>query len=139
MIVKKFTQVLVGAILVLGVIVQAPAEDKKADPTGTYVWTIPARNGGPDRTNTLTLKLEGNKLTGKLTAPGRGGQISDTEITDAKITGLDISFSVVRTFNENTFTNKYSGKLADGDIKGKVDFVRDGETQTRDWEAKAKK
>ena len=136
MIVKKFTQVLVGAILVLGVVVQAQAEDKKADPTGTYVWTIPARNGGPDRTNTLTLKLEGNKLTGKLTAPGRGGQISDTEITDAKITGLDISFSVVRTFNENTFTNKYSGKLTDGAIKGKVEFNRNGDTQSRDWDAK---
>jgi len=135
----KFTKVLAGAFLVLGVLVQARGEDKKADPTGTYVWTVPARNGGPDRTNTLTLKLEGDKLTGKLTSPGRDGQATATDIRDGKITGADVSFSVVRTFNENTFTNKYSGKLADGAIKGKMEFIRNGDAQSRDWEAKLEK
>ena len=118
MTVNKFIKVLVVAILVTGVLAQARADDKKLDPTGTYLWTVPARNGGPDRTNTLVLKLDGDKLTGKLTAPGRGGQTSVTEISDGKITGADVSFSVVRTFNDNTVTNKYSGTLADGTIKG---------------------
>ncbi|MFZ0827625.1 MAG: hypothetical protein WAO02_09410 [Verrucomicrobiia bacterium] len=136
---NKFAKVLAGAILVTGVLVQARAEDKKVDPTGTYVWTVPARNGGPDRTNTLVLKLEGDKLTGKLTSPGRDGQTTSADVNDGKITGADISFSVVRTFNDNTFTNKYSGTFADGAIKGKMDFVRNGEAQSRDWEAKPKK
>jgi hypothetical protein len=43
---------------------------------------------------------------------------------------------VVRSFNDNTFTNKYSGTIADGTIKGKIEFTRDGKAQTRDWEAK---
>ncbi|HZL80264.1 MAG TPA: hypothetical protein VFC17_15630, partial [Candidatus Limnocylindrales bacterium] len=77
---NKFAKILAGAILIIGVLVQARAEDKKVDPTGTYVWTVPARNGGPDRTNTLALKLEGDKLTGKLTSPGRDGQINTTDI-----------------------------------------------------------
>ena len=70
---NKFATILAGAILMMGVLVPARAEDKKVDPTGTYTWTMPGRNGGPDRTNTLVLKLDGDKLTGTLAAPGRGG------------------------------------------------------------------
>jgi hypothetical protein len=132
---NKFAITLAGAILTMGVLVQARAEDKKVDPTGTYVWVVPGRNGGPDRTNTLTLKLDGDKLTGKLTSPGRNGQTT-TEISDGKIAGADVSFCVVRSFNDNTVTNKYSGKFADGVIKGKMNFERNGESQSRDWEAK---
>jgi hypothetical protein len=58
------------------------------------------------------------------------------DIIDGKAAGADVSFSVVRSFNDNTFTNKYSGTIADGTIKGKIEFTRDGEAQTRDWEAK---
>ena len=137
---NKFAKILAGAILVTGVLIQARAEDKKVDPSGTYTWTVPARNGGADRTNTLTLKLEGDKLTGKLSAPGRDGQINSRDIADGKITGTDVSFCVVRTFNDNTVTNKYSGKFADGVIKGKTEFNnRNGEPQSRDWEAKPEK
>jgi hypothetical protein len=135
----KFATALAGAILVMGVLVPARAQDKKVDPTGTYIWTVPGRNGGPDRTNTLALKLDGDKLTGKLAAPGRGGQTTTTEISDGKITGADVSFCVVRSFNDNTVTNKYSGTLADGTIKGKMEFERNGEAQSRDWEAKLQK
>jgi len=139
MTINKFATALAGAILVMGVLIPARAQDKKVDPTGTYLWTVPGRNGGPDRTNTLVLKLDGDKLTGKLTAPGRGGQTTATEISDGKITGADVSFCVVRTFNDNTVTNKYSGTLADGTIKGKMEFERNGEAQSRDWEAKLQK
>src|SRR5256885_3478300 len=51
------------------------------------------------RTNTLTLKLDGDKLTGKVESPGRpGGDPTSTEIKDAKIKDSDISFSVTREF-----------------------------------------
>ena len=137
---NKFAKILAGAVLVTGVLVQARAEDKKVDPSGTYVWVVPGRNGGADRTNTLALKLEGDKLTGKLTAPGRGGQINSADIIDGKVTGGTISFGVVRTFNDNTSTNKYSGMLSDGVIKGKMEFTdRNGDPQSRDWTAKAEK
>jgi len=132
----KFAKILAGAVLVLGMLSQARADDKKTDPTGTYIWSIPGRNGGPDRTNTLILKLEGDKLLGKVSSPGRGGQTFDAEIKDAKIAGADISFTVTREFNGTSFTNKYTGKLADGAIKGKMEFNRNGDIQSRDWEAK---
>jgi hypothetical protein len=140
MIISKFTKILLGAALLTGTIIQAQADDKKVDPTGTYIWTMPGRNGGPDRTNTLVLKLDGDKLTGKLTAPGRGGAAgTPVDIADGKLAGADVSFNVVRTYNDNTMTNKYSGTLADGSIKGKVESVRNGEPQSRDWEAKLQK
>jgi hypothetical protein len=117
----------------------AQAQDKKADPSGTWTWTTPGRNGGPDRTNTLTLKIEDSKLTGKLSAPGRGGQAADTSIADAKVDGDTISFAVVREFNGNSITNKYSGKIAGDKITGKTEFTRQGDVQSRDWEAMRQK
>jgi hypothetical protein len=136
---SKFAKIMLGAALVLGATFQVQADDKKVDPTGTYQWVMPGRNGGPDRTNSLALKLEGDTLTGKLTSPGRGGQTTETTINDATLTGADVSFTVVRTYNDNTFTNKYSGTIADGAIKGKIEFVRDGEAQSRDWKATLQK
>ncbi len=134
---NRLVKILAGAVLVSGLFTQAHAADAKVDPSGTYVWTMPGRNGGPDRTNTLTLKLEGDKLTGKLLAPGRGGaEPIPIEIKDAKLDGSNVTFSVTREFNGNSFTSKYAGKLAEGAIKGKVEFDRNGETQSRDWEAK---
>jgi uncharacterized protein (DUF2147 family) len=110
------------------------------DPSGTYIWTQAGRNGGPDRTNTLVLKLDGDKLTGKLTSPGRGGGApTPTDITDGKITGSDVSFSVVRSMGGNDVTIKYSGKVADGAIKGKIDMDFNGNPTSRDWEAKLQK
>jgi hypothetical protein len=96
------------------------------------------RNGGSDLTNTLAvvLKLNGDKLTGTLAAPGRDGQTTTTDISNGKIIGVDVSFCVVHTFNDNTVTNKYSGTLANGVIKGKMEFKRNGEARSRDWEAK---
>jgi hypothetical protein len=36
-------------------------------------------------------------------------------------------------------TSKYTGKLSADTITGKIAFERDGQTQSRDWEAKRAK
>jgi len=132
---SNLIKVTVCAVVALGFLVQAQAEDKKVD--GTYSWTMPARNGGQERKMTLKLKSEGEKLTGAITSPGRqGGDPVETKIDDGKIKGEDISFSVTREFNNNKMTSKYEGKLTADGIKGKTSFERNGEAQTRDWEAK---
>jgi hypothetical protein len=135
----RFTKILLGAALFAGTLLPAFADDAKTDPSGTYIWTMPGRNGGPDRTNTLTLKLDGTQLTGKLSAPGRGGKATETDITDAQLAGSAVSFNVVRTYNGNSFTNKYSGTVADGSIKGKIEMNRNGDVQSRDWTATVQK
>jgi len=132
----SMTKLVLSAVLALGFVNQVRAEDKKADPTGTWTWTMPGRNGGPDRKMTLKLKMEGEKVTGTLIAPGRGGQTQETEIKDAKIKGDELTFTVVREVNGNTRTTKYNGKIAGDTLKGKIEFGPEGQTQTRDWEAK---
>ena len=122
------------AILSLGAVAQA--QDKKADPTGTWTWSQPGRNGGPERKSTLKLKVEGDKVTGTLSAPGRGGQSSDVAISEGKLKGDEISFDVTREVNGNKFTAKYNGKISGDSIKGKIETERNGQTQSRDWEAK---
>ncbi len=137
---SKIVKIVAGAVLLTGVLTQAQAQDKKADPTGTYIWTQAGRNGGPDRTNTLVLKVEGDKLTGSVTSPGRGGAApTPTAITDGKVTGSQVSFSVVRDFNGNTMTTKYSGTVTNSSIMGKIEMDRNGQPTSRDWEAKLQK
>jgi hypothetical protein len=123
----SFIQIVASLVLVLGFV--ARAEDAKTDPTGTWTWTI--ERNGQSRTTTLKLKMAEGKLTGKIS--GRGGE---TDIEDAKVKGDEVTFSVTREFNGNKMTQKYSGKLKDNSIKGKIEFERDGQTQSRDWEAK---
>lgn len=126
-------QASVCALFALGIVAQVQA----ADPAGTWTWTMAGRQGGPDRKMTLKLKVEGQKLTGTLTSPGRqGGQATDTEIADGKVTGDEVSFTVTREFGGNKMTSKYNGKVSADTIKGKIEFERNGETQSRDWEAK---
>jgi hypothetical protein len=135
----NFLKVSLCTLLALGMLTQVRAEDKKADPNGTWTWTMPGRNGGPDRKLTLTLKTEGEKLTGKMAAPGREGQTRETEIQEGKVKDGTVSFTVVREYNGNKMTQKFNGKVEGDVIKGKIEFERDGQTQSREWEAKRDK
>jgi len=115
--------------------VATTAAVQAADVSGTWTWTTPGRNGGPDHTNTLTLAVDGATLTGKVSALGHGGKIVDTPIADGKVDGDNISFSVIRVNKENSVTNSFSGTVAADQITGKIGFVRDGEAKSRDWQA----
>lgn len=123
------------AVLTLGAASQAQA----ADATGTWSWSRPGRNGGEAQKTTLTLKAAGEKLTGAVTSPGRqGGEPVKTEISEGKVTGDAIAFSVTREMGGNKMTTKYSGKVSADTIKGTVERpARDGGDPTKtDWEAK---
>jgi hypothetical protein len=124
----------IQAFACLALLLTMTATVRAADVNGTWTWTTPGRNGGPERTSVLKLKTEGDKLTGTI-----NGRQEDIKISDGKVTGDEISFKVSRTGqNGNTFTQKYTGKVSGDSIKGKVAFERNGEEQSRDWEAKRK-
>ena len=103
------------------------------DPAGTWKWTTTF--GDNTIESTLKLKQEGEKLTG--TYVGRGNM--ETPISDGTFKDNKVSFNVVREFNNNKFTIKYSGTLSGDTITGKSEFERDGQTQSRDWVAKRQK
>lgn len=124
------------AVLAVGVAVGGlarPARAADANATGTWSWEFTRQNGEKVEAS-AKLKQEGEKVTGTVSGPGG----NETEIQDGKIKGSDLSFNVEREFNGNKVVMKYSGKIDGDSIKGKTDVVRDGETRTRDWEAKRK-
>ena len=105
----------------------------KADPTGTWKWKVNFNN--QDREVTLKLKYESDKLTGTIT--GRNNM--ENKIEEGTFKDGEVAFNVTRERDGQKTTMKYKGKLDGDTIKGKTEFERDGQAQSRDWEAKRDK
>lgn len=118
------------ACLALAVALNARAEDKKIDLTGTWKSSF-TNQDGQVRESTFKLKAEGEKLTGTIS-----GRNNDTAIDEGTVKGDEISFKVTREFNGNKMVIKYSGKVSGDTITGKSEAERDGKTNSRDWVAK---
>ena len=126
--IKSITQI--ATCLALTLAFTAQAEDKKIDLNGSWKSSF-TNQQGQARETIFKLKVEDGKLSGAVS--GRNGE---TAIEDAKLAGDDVSFSVTREFNGNKVVVKYSGKVSDDTINGKSESQRDGQPQSRDWEAK---
>ncbi len=122
----------VSALFVVAIVAIAAQVQAAENPTGTWKWEMKFNN--QSREVTLKLKLDGDKLSGAIV--GRNGE---TAIADATFKDDDLSFSVTRERNGNKMTSKYTGKISGDTIKGKISFERNGESQSRDWEAKRAK
>ncbi|HEV8606727.1 MAG TPA: hypothetical protein VGQ99_15235 [Tepidisphaeraceae bacterium] len=110
------------------------AEDKKSPVEGTWKWTVQGQNNQSFE-QTMKLKMEGDKVTGVIL----GRNNTETKIEDATFKDNTLGFTVTRERNGNKFVSKYSGKLDGDTIKGKIETERNGQTQSRDWEAKREK
>ena len=140
---KTVRNALLALFVVVGMtaVTASAADDKKDDKaagnvTGTWKWSFTGQNG-QTRETTAKLKQDGEKLTG--TVSGRQGG-NDTEITDGKVKGNEVSFKVVREFNGNKITTSYEGKIDGDTIKGKSSMTGgQQERPARDWEAKRAK
>ena len=117
------------SLLVLGLSTSTFAGDK-AGAAGKWKWSF-ERNGQTMET-TLTLKLDGEKLTG--TVSGRNN--TETAIEDGKLKDGEVSFKVTRERNGQKFTTAYKGKVSEDTIKGTIETERDGQKNSREWEAK---
>src|SRR5215475_2432557 len=82
-----------------------------ADVNGKWTAQVPGR-GGQTREQTFTFKVEGDKLTGTVS-----GMQGDNPISDGKISGDEISFTVKISFNGNDVTLLYKGKVSGDEIK----------------------
>ena len=91
-----------------------------ADVTGKWVYDQPGRGGGNPTQVTLNLKASGSTLTGSVVRPGRGGDPMESQITDGKIDGNNISFKITMQMGGNSMTSEYSGTVAGDEIKLKV-------------------
>jgi len=129
----KMRSTAAALVLVCTVLIGVSRAADKADPTGTWKWSVTINNN--TRENTLKLKLDGDKLTG--TMLNRNNE--EVAIDDAKFKDNEVSFSYTRERNGNKFTTTYRGKIDGDTIKGTSESERDGQKQSRDWEAKREK
>jgi hypothetical protein len=82
-----------------------------ADVDGKWTAQVPGR-GGQTRETTFTFKAEGEKLTGTVS-----GMQGDSPISDGKISGDEISFTLKLNFQGNEITFLYKGKVSGDEIK----------------------
>lgn len=97
------------------------------DVSGTYSWTMGGGGGGGGGETTLTLKQEGNALTGTITG-GRGGE---QKIENGTVDGNNVKFDVVREFNGNKVTTNYIGTAEGDSIKLKIITTREVEAKKK--------
>lgn len=94
-----------------------------ADVTGKWTAQVPGRDGATQET-TFAFKQDGDKLSGSVTSP-RG----DRAISEGKVTGDSISFSIETQRGKQTFTGTVSGS--------EIKFKREGgQGQAREFIAK---
>lgn len=101
-----------------------------ADATGQWKWSY--ERNGETVPNTMTLKQDGEKLTG--TVIGRSN--IETAIADGRIKDGAISFTVTRERNGAKFVSYYKGRLAGDTIKGTIEMDRGGQKSSREWDAR---
>ncbi len=125
---SRLSLLVAGLALALIAVVQAAA----ADVSGKWTAQVPGRNG-QTREQTFTFKVDGEKLTGSVS----GMQGSENPISDGKISGSDISFTVAMSFNGNEVKLNYKGVVSGDEIK--FTRSREGSDQKQEFTAKRAK
>ena len=123
----------IAAALALGLVGLSAAQDKKADPTGT--WKCETDVMGQKRESTLKLKTDGGKLTGTVTWADK----KESKVENAKFKDGELTYSVKRELMDQTFTINYKLKVEGDTLKGKAEADFGGETRSFDVEGKREK
>lgn len=105
-----------GTVLCLLVVAMLAPAAAAADVNGKWVSEMKTQDG-QTRTSTFEFKADGEKLTGTVS-----GSRGSAEISEGKISGDDISFVVVRKFQEREVKMQYKGKVGGDEIKFNVNF-----------------
>ena len=127
-------KVILAMALVLGACGLASAVDDKAvDPVGT--WKCEYEIGGQQRTSTLTIKKDGDKLAGTMSWPDQ----KEAKLKDLKLTDGTLTFSAVRKLMDNEITVEYKLTIVGDKFKGKGAAEFGGEKREWDIEAKREK
>jgi hypothetical protein len=100
--------------LVLALCGLARAADEKADPVGT--WKIEYAIGDQQRTATLTITRDGDKLAGTMNWSDQ----KDAKLKDVKLTADgELTFSAVRELGENKIPVAYKFTIEGDKLRGK--------------------
>jgi hypothetical protein len=100
-----------------------------ADISGNWKATAEGPNGSMERT--FTFKVDGNKVTGETTS----SMLGKSTITDGKVEGDTVTFSIKATFGDNEMKIDYKGKISGDEIKFTSSSAANG-GQSIEWVAK---
>jgi hypothetical protein len=104
---------ILSVALVLGLCGVARAADEKSDPVGT--WKLEYTIGDLQRTATLTITKDADKLAGTMSWPDQ----KDAKLKDVKWKDGDLTFSAERKLGDNTFPVEYKFTVDGDKLKGK--------------------
>jgi hypothetical protein len=109
------------------------AKTASKDISGTYNYTLKISDDF-SLEPVLTLKQEGDKITGSI-------KVNDNEspISDATFKDNEISFKTTRERDGQKFVSNYKGKIDGDSIKGKVESKWGDTDRSFDWNAKKAK
>jgi hypothetical protein len=100
-----------------------------ADISGTWKATADLGNGPVERT--FIFKQDGNKLTGETTSTLLG----KSTITDGKVEGDTVTFTITGKIGDQEMKLNYTGKIGANEIKFKSE-AQGGGAQAFEWVAK---
>ena len=123
---------ILSAALVLGLCGLAVAADK-VDPVGT--WKCEYKIGDQNRTSTLTITKDGDKLAGTMSWPDQ----KDEKLKDVKLKDGTLTFSAERELKDMKLTVEYKLKVEGDTLKGKGAVDAGGEKREFDIEGKREK
>jgi hypothetical protein len=93
-----------------------------ADVTGPWKGTADTPNGPIERT--FVFKVDGNRLTGETTSQ----MLGKSTITDGKIDGDNLSFTITAKFDDNELKLNYKGVVSGNEIKFTVEAAGSDQT-----------
>jgi len=99
-----------------------------ADISGNWKATAEGPNGAMERT--FTFKVDGNKVTGETTST----MLGKSTITDGKVEGDTVTFSITANLGGNEMKITYKGKINGNEIKFTSETSAGG--QSIEWLAK---
>jgi hypothetical protein len=103
------------------------------DPVGN--WKCEYKIGEMQRTSTLTIKKEGDKLAGTMTWADQ----KDEPLKDVKLKDSTLTFSAVRKLMDNSIPIDYTFTIDGDKLKGKGAAEFGGQKQEFDIEGKREK
>ncbi len=121
------------AAMVLGLCNLAGAREDKADPVGA--WKCEYEIGGQKREATLTVKKDGDKLSGVMIWQDK----KESKLKDVKLKDSELTFSAEREVMDQKLTIAYKLKIDGDKLKGKAKTEIGGETREIDIEGKREK
>jgi hypothetical protein len=89
---------------------------------------------GQTRQSTFTFKVDGETLTGTVASA-----MGEAKISDGKVSGDQITFTVIRDFGGNEVKFSYKGKVSGDEIKLAVTANFGGDDRTFEMTAKRQK